>query len=112
MGMRPGGIGLAVRASGAAGLGAGTQGFVDDGLEGPRATAAFGAAAEAAVDLLGIAGKRLRSIDGAANILVADDVTGTNNHENGSPSVMRDPFDIEGGGGMQKEKASFQAIPK
>ncbi len=103
--------GLAVRASGAAGLGAGAEGLVDDGLDGARASAAFGAAAEATIDLLGIAGKVRRSVDGAADILVADDVTGTNDHENGSPSVMRDPTDIEGRRGMQKEKPSFQAIP-
>ena len=74
---------LAVRASGTAGLGAGAQGLVDDGLDGARAAAAFGAAAEAAIDLLGIAGKVRRRGDGAADVLVADDVTGTNNHETG-----------------------------
>ena len=79
------GLGLAVGATGAAGLGAGTQGLVDDRLDGACAPAAFGAAAEATVDLLGIAGKVRRSVDGAADILVADDVTGTNNHENGRP---------------------------
>ena len=78
-------VGLAVRTSGAAGLGASAQGLVDNGLDGTRATAAFGAAAEAPIDLLGIAGKVLRSIDRTADILVADDVTGTNNHENGRP---------------------------
>ena len=102
---------LAVRASGAAGLGAGAQSLVNDGLDGARASAAFGAATEAAIDLLGIAGKRLGSVDGAADILVADDVAGTNNHENGSPSVMRDLIDMQGRRGMQKEKPSFQAIP-
>ena len=78
-------LGLAVRASGAAGLGAGAEGFFNDGLDGARASPAFGAAAEATIDLLGIAGKVLRSIDRAADILVADDVTGTNNHENSRP---------------------------
>ena len=77
--------GRVVRASGAAGLGAGAQGFVNDGLDGARASAAFGAAAEAAIDLLGIAGKVLRRLHGAADIVVADDVTGTNNHESGRP---------------------------
>ena len=77
--------GLAVRASGAAGLGAGAQGLVDDGLDGARAPAAFGAADEATIDLLGIAGKVRRRGNGAADILVADDVTGTNDHENGRP---------------------------
>ena len=84
MGVRLG-VGLAVRASGAAGLGAGAQGLVDDGLDGARASAAFGAAAEAAIDLLCIAGKVFRRLDGAADIVVADDVTGTDNHENGRP---------------------------
>jgi hypothetical protein len=44
----------AVRAAGAAFLGAGAKRFVDDGLDGARAAAAFGAAAEATVNLLGI----------------------------------------------------------
>lgn len=51
---------LAVRAAGTAGLSAGAQRFVNDGLDGARAAAAFSAAAEAAIDLLGIAGKVLR----------------------------------------------------
>ena len=78
-------IGLAVRAAGAAGLGAGAQRLVDDGLDGARAPAAFGAAAEAAIDLLGIARQIVRRVDDAADIVVADDVTGTNNHEDGEP---------------------------
>ena len=86
MGVRWGRIVLAVRATGAAGLGAGAQSLVNDGLDGARASATFGAAAEATVDLLGITGKVGRSIDRAADILVADDVAGTNDHENGSPS--------------------------
>ena len=49
--------GPAVRASGAAGLGAGPERLVDNGLDGARAAAAFGAAAEAAIDLLGTSGK-------------------------------------------------------
>ena len=51
---------VAVRAAGLTGQGAGTQRFVDDALDGARAAAAFGAAAEATVNLLGIAGKVLR----------------------------------------------------
>ena len=51
---------LTVRTAGAAGLGTSPQRFVYDGLDGARASAAFGAAAEAAVDLLGVAGKVLR----------------------------------------------------
>jgi hypothetical protein len=56
----PMGPGPAVRASGAAGFGARPQSLVNDGLDGARAPAAFGAATEATIDLLGIAGKVLR----------------------------------------------------
>ena len=76
------GMGGAVRAARAAGLGAGTQGVVNDGLDGARAPTAFGTAAEAAVDLFGIPGEVLRAIDRTADIVVGQDVTGTNNHEN------------------------------
>ena len=50
----------AVRATGAAGLGARAQSLVNDGLDGARASAAFGAATEAAIDLLGATRKVLR----------------------------------------------------
>jgi hypothetical protein len=79
------GTGLAVRAARAAGLGAGAERFVDDGLDGACATAAFGAAAEASVNLLWIARQVRGYIDGTADIMVAQDVTGTNDHENGRP---------------------------
>ena len=72
----------AVRASRAAGLGARTESVVNDGLDGARASSTFGAATEAAVDLLGVARKRFRRVDGVADIVVAEDVAGTNNHEN------------------------------
>ena len=72
----------AMRAAGTAGLGASPQSLVDNGLEGARAAAAFGATTETAIDLLGATGKIIRSADGIADIVVAEDVTGTNNHEN------------------------------
>ena len=74
---------LAMRASGAAGLGAGAQRLVDDRLDGACTAAAFRAAAEAAIDLLGVARKVFRTTDRAADIMVGQDVAGTNNHENG-----------------------------
>ena len=98
----------AMRAAGAAFLGAGAERFVDDSLDGARAPAAFGAATEAAIDLLGIAGKVRRSVDGAADILVADDVTGTNNHETGSPSVMRDPQILKAAAGCKRKSRLFK----
>ena len=70
----------AVRTAGAAGLGAGAQRLVDDGLDGARATAALGAASETTINLLGVAGKMLRAFDGTADIVVAKHVTGTDDH--------------------------------
>ena len=71
---------MAVRTAGAAGLGAGAQRLVDDGLDGTRAAAAFGAAAETAVNLLGVTGKLLRTLDGTTDIVVAKHVAGTDDH--------------------------------
>ena len=72
--------GLAMWASGTAGLGASAQSFLNDALDGAGAPATFGAAAEAAVKLLGVARKILRGVNGAADIVVGEDVAGTNNH--------------------------------
>jgi hypothetical protein len=74
-----------MRAAGTAGLGASPQSLVDNGLEGARAAAAFGATTETAVNLLGATRKVIRSGDGVADIVVAENVAGTNNHENGGP---------------------------
>lgn len=104
-------MGGAVRAAGAAGLGAGTQRLLDNALDGARAAAAFGAAAETAIDLLGIAGEVFRTIDRTADIVVGQDVAGTNDHKTAGSSVMRCLIDIEDDEGMQKEKPHFEAIP-
>jgi hypothetical protein len=52
------------------------------------------------------------SADGIADIMVAQDVAGTDDHEVGGPigdaSVLSD---IEAPHRMQKEKQQFQAIP-
>jgi hypothetical protein len=74
---------LAVRASRMAGLGASTQRLVDDGLDGACASATFDTATVAVKDLLGTAREVFRGADGTADIMVAEDVAGTNNHENG-----------------------------
>lgn len=70
-----------VHAIRAAFLGAGAEGFVDDGLDRACAATAFGAAAEAAVNLLGIPRQVRCCADGAPDIVVAQDVAGTDNHE-------------------------------
>ena len=69
--------------SGLAGPGASAKRVIDNALDRSRASAAFGAAAETAVDLFWMAGKVFGGADGVADIVVAEDVTGTNNHENG-----------------------------
>ena len=79
------GHGPAVRAPRTAGFGAGAEGLFDNGLDGACAPAAFGAATETTVDLLCIAWQIFRRVDGAADIVVGDDVTGTNNHEDNGP---------------------------
>jgi hypothetical protein len=75
--------GLAVRTSRTTGLGAGAEGFIDNGLDGARAPATLRAAAEAAVNLLGVTREVFRGADSAADIMVAEDVTGANNHGGG-----------------------------
>jgi hypothetical protein len=86
--------GLAVGASRITGVGASTERLVDDGLDGARAPAAFGAATEAAINLLGIARKAFGSIDGVTDIVVAKDVAGTNNHETGKTLRWCEAIDI------------------
>jgi hypothetical protein len=103
---------LAMRATRTAGLGARPERLIDDRLQGTRTTAAFGAAAQAAVELLGISGQIPGRLNGAADIIVAQDVTGTNDHVAGKPISDADPRNIEEGCTMQKEKPAFEAIPK
>src|SRR5437899_170115 len=75
-----GGHSVAVRATGAAGLGTGAERFFDDGLDGAGAAAAFGAAAEASVDLLGMTHGVVGLGDGGADVVIAQHVTGTDDH--------------------------------
>ena len=78
-------LGRAVWTAGAAGLGAGPERFIDDGLDGPRTAAAFGAAAEATIELLGVARQAVGRLHRAADIMVAQDVAGTNDHGGDRP---------------------------
>ena len=101
-------MGGAVRATGTAVLGAGAQRFLDNALDGARAAAAFGAAAETAVDLLGIAREIIRGADSTADIVVAEDVTGTDNHKNASPSVLRSPSIFKTAAGCKRKNRLFK----
>jgi hypothetical protein len=69
------------------GLGAGSERVIENGLDGARASSAFGAAAEAIVNLLGVTREAFRDIDGVPDIVVAEEVAGTNNHE--SETLLR-----------------------
>ncbi|KWV59742.1 hypothetical protein AS156_30415 [Bradyrhizobium macuxiense] len=112
LGVFVGRMGMVVRTASTAGLGAGAQGLVDDGLDRAGATAAFGAAAETAIHLLGISCQGPAGTHGTTDIVVAEDVTGTDNHQRkAGPSVMLVIIDIVGPRRMQKEKALFEAIP-
>src|ERR1700749_3162749 len=75
-----GGDRVAMRTTRAAGLGAGAEGFLDDRLDGARATSAFGAATKATIDLLGVAHGVVGISDGGADVVIAQDVTGTDDH--------------------------------
>jgi hypothetical protein len=87
-GLVVGGV-AAVRAAGAAFLGAGAKRFVDDGLDRARAPAAFGAAAEATVNLFGIPRQVRGCTYGIPDIVVTQNVAGTDDHETAKTLVMR-----------------------
>ena len=101
-----------VLTAGLTGASAGAQRFVDNGLDGARAAAAFGATAEATIDLLGIPGEVFRAIDRTADIMVGQDVARTNNHKTAWLFHWRGRLiDIEADDRLQKEKPRFRAIP-
>ena len=105
-------MGGAVRAAGAAGLGAGAERLLDNALDGARAAAALGTAAETAIDLLGIPGKVFRAIDRTADIVVGQDVAGTNDHK--TMALLGDAgslIDMQADAVTQREKPHFEAIP-
>jgi hypothetical protein len=77
-----------------AGPGACPKRVVNDGLDRARAAAAFGAAAEAAIDLLGVTGEIVGTAHGIADIMVAQDVAGTDDHKNAQAFSDADPIEI------------------
>jgi hypothetical protein len=72
--------GLAVRTPRTAGFCAGAERFIHDFLDGAGAPAALSAATEASVDLPGRARRHLRNAHGGADVVVGEDVAGTNDH--------------------------------
>jgi hypothetical protein len=71
---------MAVRAAGMASPGASAKRLVDDALDGAGAAAAFGAATEAPVNLLGVTREAVCRFHGVADVVIAKDVAGTDDH--------------------------------
>jgi hypothetical protein len=81
---------MAVCAAGTAGLGATAERLVDDALDGAHASPALDGATKTTIDLLGATRQIFRGADSAADIMVGQDVAGTNNHEKtAGPMVMQ-----------------------
>ena len=76
------GVRCGMRTPFAAFAGAGAKCFGDDLLDGPGASAAFGATAEAAIDLLGRARHFIGGGHGGADVVIGQYVAGTDDHEN------------------------------
>ena len=72
-------LGRGMRTARAARLAAGTECFVHDLLDGAGTAAALRAAAQTAIDLARRA-RRLRAAAGVADIVVGQNVAGTNDH--------------------------------
>jgi hypothetical protein len=86
-----------------AGARAGSERIGDDGLDAAGAAAAFHAAAEAIIDLGGGPPHAVIGLDRGADILVAEDVAGTDDHEDGGLTgdaiahrYLRPPQDAKG----------------
>ena len=71
---------MAVRATRTASLGACSERFIHDLPDGPRTAAALSAAAEAAIHLTGGSRQIFRGGHCAADVVVGQDVTRTNDH--------------------------------
>ncbi|MGY4497363.1 hypothetical protein ACVWYH_001290 [Bradyrhizobium sp. GM24.11] len=102
------GHGVVVRAAGAAGLSAGAKRFVDDGLDRPGAAAALGATAEASIDLLGVAHSIVGLGDGGADVVIAQHVTGTNDHGSSRPFGDAPPSIFKGPSGCKRKIRYFK----
>jgi hypothetical protein len=71
---------MTMRASRAARLGASAERFVHNFADRARASPALSAASQATVDLTGSSRKILRAGDSSADIVVGQNVTGTDDH--------------------------------
>jgi hypothetical protein len=89
--------------------GTGSQRLVDDRLDGPSAASAFGAAAQASVDLLRVARQLISRCNRIADVVIGNDVARTHNHRMdqlaGSAFIFRDrPSSIVNRAAIRKRK--------
>jgi hypothetical protein len=91
-----------------AGLGASTQRLVDDGLDGTRASTTFDTATVAVKDLLGTAREVFRGADGTADIVVVEDIAGTNDHESGRSIGDAEPSILKTAAGCKRKNLLFK----
>lgn len=96
----------AVRAPCAARLGTGAQSLIHDLLDGPGTAAALCAATKASIDLPRRT-RRARSRNGIADIVVGEDVAGTDNHEMKARSQVRTRLGYAGAPANAKGKHAF-----
>jgi hypothetical protein len=73
-------VSMAMRAADVASPGAGAKRLVNDALDGASAATAFGAAAKAAIKLLGVPRKVVSGTHRVADVVIAQHVAGTDNH--------------------------------
>lgn len=85
-------MGCRVRAPHTAFAGAGPQGFIDDLADGAGTTAAFGAAAKASINLTRRTRQIARDGDSVSDIVVSQDVAGTNDHGRERKPQSTTPF--------------------
>jgi hypothetical protein len=91
-----------------AGPGASAERIIDNAFDRARASAAFGATAETAVDLFWMAGEVFGGVDGVTDIVVAEDVTGTNNHDSGKAPRCAGPSILKTAPGSKRKNHVFK----
>ncbi|MDB5621210.1 MAG: hypothetical protein JWQ24_5448 [Tardiphaga sp.] len=103
-------MGRTMRAACAASFRAGAKRLVHNRLDGTGAAAALRAAAKASIDLPRCA-RHLRTTAGVTDIVVGENVAGTNDHGRRYARRPGHPFDRKIAPLMQKENVPFEAIP-
>jgi hypothetical protein len=100
-----------MRAPCTAGFGANAESFIHDLADGAGTTAALGAATEAAIDLPCRPGRLLCVGDDTANVVVAQHIAGTDDHQHQLGGKRGPDGYVILSDRMQKQNGQFQAIP-